>query len=96
MIVAEELVHISSYKHCEGTKIGKVIKRSRSSIYKLADICATSGKDKAVKHVIDLLLKRAKLEKLQSSYYEGIPKLYYENTKDKFTITKQDLLNAIK
>jgi hypothetical protein len=58
MIVAEELMHISSYKHCEGTKIGKVIKRSRSSIYKLADICATSGKDKAVKHVIDLFLEQ--------------------------------------
>jgi len=53
MIVAEELMHISSYKHCEGTKIG-----SRSSIYKLADICATSGKDKAVKHVIDLFLEQ--------------------------------------
>jgi hypothetical protein len=31
-------------KRCEGTKIGKVIKQSRSSIYKLAHICATSGK----------------------------------------------------
>jgi hypothetical protein len=31
-------------KRCEGTKIGKVIKQSRSSIYKLAHIiCATRG-----------------------------------------------------
>ena len=30
-------------KHCEGTKIGKVIKQSQSSIFKLAHICATRG-----------------------------------------------------
>ncbi len=42
-------------KHFEGTKNGKVIKRSRSSIYKLAHICATSGKavnDDEYYHVI--------------------------------------------
>jgi len=32
-----------SIKRCEGTKIGKGIKQSRSSIYKLAHICATRG-----------------------------------------------------
>ena len=52
-IGAEELANISSLaiKRCEGTQIGKVNKRSRSSIYKLAHICATSGK--AVKANVD-------------------------------------------
>jgi hypothetical protein len=44
MIVAEELRYISSYQMLWGTIIGKVIKQSGSSIYKLAHICATSGK----------------------------------------------------
>lgn len=39
--------------------------------------CAAKANKKG-KQIIELLLKRAKLEKLQSSYFEGIPKLYYE------------------
>jgi hypothetical protein len=31
-------------KHCEWIKIGNVFKQSRSSIYELAHVCATSGK----------------------------------------------------
>jgi hypothetical protein len=42
-----ELKNLATFlaiKRCEWTKNGKVIKRSQSSIYKLAHICATSGK----------------------------------------------------
>ena len=34
---------ILAIKRCEGKKIGKVIKQSRSLIYKLGHICATRG-----------------------------------------------------
>jgi hypothetical protein len=41
---AEELADISMYQTLWGEKIGKVIKQSRISIYKLAHMRATSGK----------------------------------------------------
>ena len=42
-IGVEELSNISSYQTLWGDKIGKVIKQSRSSIYKLVHICTTRG-----------------------------------------------------
>ena len=61
--------------HIKGTEVAK------GGYYAVNEdtlIKAAVKANKKGKHVIDLLLKRAKLEKLQSSYYEGIPKLYYE------------------
>ena len=79
---------------CKGSTLEPIIPLSAKWIVNRIDDerFSENNNDQECEKIISILDSNIDYEKINSL----IPKLYYENTKDKFTITKQDLLNAIK
>ena len=78
---------------CKGSKLEPILKLSAEWIAERIDDDRFSENniDGEVEEISEILEKNIDYGKINSL----MPKLYYENYKDKFTITKQDLLDQI-
>jgi hypothetical protein len=78
---------------CKGSKLEPILKLSAEWIAERIDDdrFSENNSDGEIEEISEILEKNIDYEKINSL----MPKLYYENYKDKFTITKQDLLDQI-
>jgi hypothetical protein len=78
---------------CKGSKLEPILKLSAEWISERIDDerFSENNSDGEIEEISEILEKNIDYEKINSL----MPKLYYENYKDKFTITKQDLLDQI-
>lgn len=78
---------------CKGSKLEPILKLSAEWIAERIDDdrFSENNSDGEIQEISEILEKNIDYEKINSL----MPKLYYENYKDKFTITKQDLLDQI-
>ena len=79
--------------NCKGSKLEPILLLSAEWITERIDDdrFSENNSDDEYKKTTKILNANIDYEKINAL----IPKLYYENYRDKFTITKQDLLNAL-
>jgi len=78
---------------CKGSKLEPIINFSSQWITERIDDdrFSENNSDNEYEKITKILDKNIDFKKIT----DLLPKLYYENHKDKFTITKQDLLDAL-
>ena len=78
---------------CKGSKLEPILSLSAEWIAERIDEdrFSENNSDGEIEEISEILESNIDYEKINSL----MPKLYYENYKDKFTITKQDLLDAV-
>ena len=78
---------------CKGSKLEPILSLSAEWIAERIDDdrFSENNSDGEIEEISEILESNIDYEKINSL----MPKLYYENYKDKFTITKQDLLDAV-
>lgn len=78
---------------CKGSRLEPILSLSAEWIAERIDDerFSENNSDREIEEISKILESNIDYEKINSL----MPKLYYENYKDKFTITKQDLLDAV-
>ena len=78
---------------CKGSKLEPILKLSAEWIAERIDDerFSENNNENEVEKIMKVLSGNIDFDKINAL----LPKLYYENYKDKFTITKQDLLDKI-
>jgi len=78
---------------CKGSTFEPILKLSAEWIAERIDDdrFSENNSDGEIEEISEILEKNIDYEKINAL----MPKLYYENYRDRFTITKQDLLNAL-
>jgi hypothetical protein len=88
----EELEHDTIF-NCKSSKLEPILSLSAEWISERIDDdrFSENNNDGEIEKIFKVLENNIDYENINSL----MPKLYYENHKDKFTITKQDLLDAV-